>query len=63
MMDRSYYKDWIRLGLIPPDYNLTGTKGQTYASTGQNESFRVTTVNYRYAVAVTYPALLLVPAR
>ena len=63
MMDRSYYKDWIRLGLIPNDYNLAGTKGQTYASAGQNESFRVTTVNYRYSVAPTYPALLLVPAR
>ena len=66
MMERSYYKDWIRLGLIPPDYNLTDrTKGQTYATSGsgQQDSFRVTTVNHRYAVANTYPALLLVPAR
>ena len=63
MMERSYYKDWIRQGLISPDYNLAATKGQAYVSSMQNESFRVTTVNYRYALAITYPALLLVPAK
>ena len=63
MMDRSYYKDWVRLGLIAPEYNLAITKGQTYASSMQNESFRVTTVNYRYALAINYPSILLVPAK
>ncbi len=63
MMDRSYFKDWIRLGLIPADYNLTTSKGQAYSSTMANEPFRVTTINYRYSVAPTYPALLLVPSR
>ena len=57
-MERTYYKDWIRLGLIAPDYNVAISKGQTL---GSNESFRVTTVNHRYALAMTYPALLLVP--
>ena len=63
LMERSYYKDWVRLGLISPDYNLAVTKGQAYVSSMQNESFRVTTVNYRYTLANTYPALLLVPAK
>ena len=63
LMDRSYFKDWIRIGLISADYNLAASKGQSYASSMQNEVFRVTTINYRYAVAGTYPALLLVPAK
>ena len=63
MMERSYYKDWVRQGLISPEYNLAATKGQAYVSSMQNESFRVTTVNYRYSLALTYPALLLVPAK
>ena len=63
MMERSYYKDWVRLGLISPDYNLAVTKGQAYVSSMQHESFRVTTVNYRYTLANTYPALLLVPSK
>lgn len=63
MMSRSYYKDWVRLNLISSEYNLAATKGQAYASSMHNESFRVTTVNYRYNLATTYPALILVPAR
>ena len=63
MMDRSYFKDWIRQGLIAPDYNLALNKGQTYSSSMSSEPFRVTTVNHRYSVANTYPALLLVPAK
>lgn len=63
MMERSYFKDWVRIGLISPDYNLAVTKGQAYVSSMQNESFRVTTVNHRYNLAPTYPALLLVPSK
>ena len=63
MMDRSYFKDWIRQGLIAPDYNLAMNKGQTYSSSMSSEPFRVTTVNHRYSLANTYPALLLVPAK
>ena len=63
MMDRSYFKDWIRQGLIAPDYNLALNKGQTYSSSMTTEPFRVTTVNHRYNLASTYPALLLVPAK
>lgn len=59
-MERSYFKDWIRLGLISQDYTLTTAKSQQYH---QHESFRVTTVNMRYSVTSSYPALLMVPAR
>lgn len=58
LSEKSYFKDWIRQGLISPDYNIN-YKGQHHS----NESFRVSTVNNRYAVAETYPALLLVPSR
>ena len=59
MSERSYFKDWIRLGLIGPDYVLSVSGSKTHQPT---DSFRVTTVNYRYSVVSTYPALLIVPA-
>ena len=59
LSERSYFKDWIRLGLIGSDYVLTVAGSKTHQPT---DSFRITTVNYRYNVAPTYPALLVVPA-
>lgn len=69
LMERSYYKDWIRLKLISAEHSLmsaSGIKNQGFASSSSHsdhESFRVSTVNYRYSMAITYPALLLVPAK
>ena len=59
LSDRSYFKDWIRLGLINSDYVLSVAGSKLH---GPTESFRVTTVNYRYSAVASYPALLLVPA-
>lgn len=58
LSERSYFKDWIRLNLISPDYIL-GSGSKTHQPT---DSFRVTTVNYRYSVTQSYPALLVVPS-
>ena len=59
LAERSYYKDWMRLELIPADYTLTYQS----KSHNHNASFRVSTSNTRYEVSKTLPALLLVPAR
>ena len=59
LSERSYFKDWIRLGLIGSDYVLSAAGSKMQQPT---ESFRVTTVNYRYSVASSYPALLVVPS-
>lgn len=58
--ERSYFKDWIRIGLISPEYNLTANPKVHHHST---ESFRVSIVNNGYKLTQSYPALLLVPAR
>jgi len=60
VMERSYYKDWKRLGF--------GIHGKTANSSGGSssilnkvESFRISFVNTGYSVCRTYPALLVVP--
>lgn len=58
LMERSYYKDWKRMGL--------GTLHKTVNSNASTilskaESFRISFVNCNYAICRSYPALLVVP--
>ena len=67
VMERSYFKDWLRLKLIPADYTVSSTssggKSATAATAMGEATFRVSTLNFRYQLAMTYPALLLVPSK
>ena len=74
VMERSYFRDWLRLKLIPADYTVSSTSGggknaigatasATAAAATGEATFRVSTINFRYQLAMTYPALLLVPSR
>jgi myotubularin-related protein 5/13 len=61
VMERSYFRDWIRLNLIPSNYTVSTSSSKSQSTSG--ETFRVSTVNFRYQVAMSYPALLLVPSK
>ncbi|XP_040568639.1 myotubularin-related protein 13 [Lepeophtheirus salmonis] len=75
LSERSYFKDWVRLGIIPSDYNISmNNKSNHHNSNTLNgrinnelhydvSEFRVSTVNHRYTMCQSYPALLLVPAK
>ena len=68
IMERSYFRDWLRLKLIPAEYTISATSsgGKSVgggAAAGGEAAFRVSTINFRYQLAMTYPALLLVPSR
>ncbi len=63
LAERIYLDDWKRQGIIGRDYVLTASGKGGHHQSGSGEQFRVTTVNCRYAVVPTYPALLLVPSR
>ena len=64
LMERSNFKDWVRVGLLPPEYNVSGISGGSSKSQhNHSETFRTTTINHRYGLCSTYPALLLVPSR
>ncbi|XP_044003006.1 myotubularin-related protein 13 isoform X2 [Aphidius gifuensis] len=52
LSERSYVRDWYRLGLCP-----NGLHGNR-----KNEQFRLTSVNCAYMTCRTYPALLIVPS-
>ncbi|KAK7870000.1 hypothetical protein R5R35_011968 [Gryllus longicercus] len=59
LAERSYVRDWARLGLAPP-----GAGGSAAAGPGAripNEPFRLSTVNSAYMMCRSYPALLVVP--
>ncbi|CAG9832784.1 unnamed protein product [Diabrotica balteata] len=53
LQERSYVRDWQRLGIC----NNGGSSTNKVA-----EQFRITSVNYLYMVCRSYPALLVVPA-
>ncbi len=71
LVERIYFRDWVRLGLVSGDLPLKNYHQQQqhhlqYFQGGGNSSessFRVTTVNSRYSLTPSYPALLLVPSR
>ncbi|XP_060530285.1 myotubularin-related protein 13 isoform X2 [Cylas formicarius] len=50
MVERSYVKDWQRLGICSPINNKAG-----------QDQFRLTSINSIYTVCRSYPALLVVP--
>ena len=53
----SYYKDWLRLGLLPSNdgHNTLGVKNH------HNHLVKSTKINQMYSVVPSYPALFLVP--
>ncbi|XP_025829760.1 myotubularin-related protein 13 isoform X2 [Agrilus planipennis] len=55
LVERSYVKDWQRLGLCSPT-------GSPNSKQNRTEQFRLTTVNTLYMMCRSYPALLVVPA-
>ena len=65
VMERSYFRDWLRLKLIPADYTVSPSSsgGKSAAAAMGDATFRVSTINFRYQLAMTYPALLLVPSK
>ncbi|QQP48749.1 Uncharacterized protein FKW44_009166, partial [Caligus rogercresseyi] len=74
LVERSYFKDWVRQGMIPGNYSIAShNKSSSHSNTlngrPNNElhpdvtEFRVSSVNHRYSLCQTYPALLLVPAK
>lgn len=58
LMERSYYKDWKRMGLgtLHKTVNLNASTILSKA-----ESFRISYVNCNYMICRSYPALLVVP--
>ncbi len=63
LAERVYFHDWKRQGLLPQDYVLTASGGKGHHHHTGAEPFRVTTINCRYGLVPSYPALLLVPSR
>ena len=59
IMERSYYKDYKRLGL--GSINKTGSSSSSSSYFSKAESFRISTLNSTYAVCRSYPALVVVP--
>lgn len=55
LAERSYVRDWQRLGLCNANSSPTNAKSAT-------EQFRLTAVNTIYMMCRTYPALLLMPS-
>ncbi|XP_026287376.1 myotubularin-related protein 13 isoform X1 [Frankliniella occidentalis] len=55
LTERSYVRDWQRLGLIN-----SASAGST-TNSRQRDTFRLTTVNSAYMMCRSYPALLVVP--
>ncbi|KAK4886969.1 hypothetical protein RN001_003240 [Aquatica leii] len=55
LIERSYVKDWQRLGLCSSSSSPSNPKQKT-------DQFRLTTVNTLYMMCRSYPALLVVPA-
>lgn len=57
--ERSYYKDYRRLGLNCPNRNAANSAASIL---NKIDSFRISSVNMSYTVCRTYPALVVVPA-
>ncbi|XP_050441146.1 myotubularin-related protein 13 [Adelges cooleyi] len=56
--ERSYVRDWIRLGLAPKN-----TSSTSISQKNQNkEPFKITTLNSAYLMCRSYPALWVVPS-
>lgn len=55
LVERSYVKDWQRLGLCSSNNSPSNLKQKS-------EQFRLTTVNTLYMMCRSYPALLVVPS-
>ncbi|CAG7827012.1 unnamed protein product [Allacma fusca] len=59
IMERSYYKDYKRLGL--GSLNKAGSSSTSSSYLSKAESFRISSLNSTYAVCRSYPALVVVP--
>lgn len=55
LSERSYVRDWYRLGLC-------STMSANCSSRQNTEPFRISTVNSRYTLCHSYPALLVMPS-